>query len=99
MPEQEKNYVLDYIKMNHGQIEADFPVENRANKTKTKDFRKPQISRFREIRFKSIEEMNEEVDYNRESCRNQIKKLKLEPHKFKEATTKSLLNKFNESLV
>ena len=63
--------------MNHGQIEADFPVDNRANKVKTNDFKKPKISHFREIRFKSIEEMSEEGDINRESCRNQIKKLKL----------------------
>jgi hypothetical protein len=88
---------MDYIKMNRGLNEEG--GESRSLRAKERDKRNPKISRFREIRFKSIEEVNEEGDYQQVSCKNQLKKPKLEPHKFKDNTTKSLLNKYNESLM
>lgn len=96
LPEQDRNYIIDYLKMNQKKPEE--PSEGRTPKNKSRSLRNPQISKFREIRFKSIEEVQEETDFQREFCRNQIKKLKLEPHKFKDSTAKSLLNKFQDSI-
>ena len=73
-------------------------MEPKTEKTKERDGKNPNISKFREVRFKSIEEAVEETENEKEYYRIQIKKLKLEPHKFKDATTKSLLNKYNETL-
>lgn len=61
-----------------------------------KKIKQPKISKFREIRFKSIEEIyeNEQKDPTKA-----IKKIKLEPHKFKDNTSKSLVYKYNEALT
>lgn len=65
--------------------------------SRTKEIGDAKISRFREIRFKSIEEIYE-ADPSKEVVRTNTKKPKLEPHKFKDNVSKSLIYKYNDML-
>lgn len=65
--------------------------------SRTKEAGDAKISRFREIRFKSIEEIYE-TNQTKEISRTNTKKPKLEPHKFKDNISKSLIYKYNDML-
>lgn len=73
------------------------PSEKEEPISRTKEVGDAKISRFREIRFKSIEEIYE-TDPSKEVVRTNTKKPKLEPHKFKDNVSKSLIYKYNDLL-
>lgn len=52
------------------------------------------ISRFREIRFKSIEELY--AKGQSESPKKEVKKLRMDSQKFKETVSRSLINRLSE---
>ncbi len=64
LPEQEKIYLFEYIKANQQRSFEDEQLERRPSEkeeepSKRQPSRDQKISRFREIRFKSIEEVYE----------------------------------------
>ena len=59
LPEHLRNYVLDYLNLKYSE---DVQMEPKIVKIKDRDGRNPNISKFRQVRFKSIEEAVDETD-------------------------------------
>lgn len=93
LKDQEKNYILDYIRAN--QIRHDERmVSSEAEEEAAQNNFEAKINNFREIRFKSVEQ-----DVEKEVFKNHLKRMKVSPHKFPDGPVRHLKTKESEFML